>query len=177
MIPPGGEWVYEWPATKPGIWYHHCQSADGVLRIVDHMLMGLYGAMIVDEIDEPPSRDFVIFMAETPTVRGPIVGTGPRPFHIMNGMGVPGGEHELELVYAGKSMIFPSLKELPGVAELFKSMPVFNTKAGERIRLHIINIGDLYHSFHAHIGDLRSQYVLGGRSLRRLPDRPKKWWC
>ncbi|MEM2095314.1 MAG: multicopper oxidase domain-containing protein [Candidatus Caldarchaeum sp.] len=165
MIPPGGEWVYEWPATKPGIWYYHCHSADGGLRIVDHMLMGLYGAIIVDEIDEPPARNFVIFMAETPAVRGAIVGSGQRPFYIMNGMGVPGGEHEIELVFLGQSKVFPQLKGLQGVSQLFNtSMPVFKAKVGERIRLHIINIGDLYHSFHAHVGDLRSQYVLGGRS-------------
>ncbi|MCX8203352.1 MAG: multicopper oxidase domain-containing protein, partial [Nitrososphaeria archaeon] len=45
MIPPGGEWTYEWPATKPGIWYYHCHSGGPLVggghRIVDHMLMGL----------------------------------------------------------------------------------------------------------------------------------------
>jgi FtsP/CotA-like multicopper oxidase with cupredoxin domain len=165
MIPPDGEWVYEWPATKAGIWYYHCHSADGGLRIVDHMLMGLYGAIIVDEVDEPPARNFVVFMAETPAVRGAIVGTGQRPFYIMNGMGVPGGEPELEKIYVGKSTIFPQLRGLEGVAQLFnKSMPVFKAKLGERLRFHIINIGDLFHSFHAHVGDHKSQYVLGGRS-------------
>jgi FtsP/CotA-like multicopper oxidase with cupredoxin domain len=165
MIPPDGEWVYEWPATKAGIWYYHCHSADGGHRIVDHMLMGLYGAIIVDEVDEPPARNFVVFMAETPAVRGAIVGTGQRPFYIMNAMGLPGGEPELEKVFAGKSTIFPQLKGLEGVAQLFnKTFPVFKAKLGERLRFHIINIGDLFHSFHAHVGDHKSQYVLGGRS-------------
>lgn len=165
MIPPGGEWVYEWPATKAGIWFYHCHSADGGLRIVDHMLMGLYGAIIVDEVDEPPARNFVIFMSETPAVRGAIVGEGPRPFYIMNGMAIPGGEAELERVFVGKSTIFPQLRGLEGVAQLFnKSMPVFKIKSGERVRFHTINIGDIYHSLHIHVGDMKSQYVLGGRS-------------
>jgi FtsP/CotA-like multicopper oxidase with cupredoxin domain len=169
MIPPGGEWTYEWPATKPGIWYYHCHSggpvAGGGLRIVDHMLMGLYGAIIVYDVDEPPAREYVIFMSELPSVPGAIVGEGPRPFYIMNGKGLPGGEPELELIYIGQSKIFPNLKGLEGVVQLFnKSFPVFKAKVGEKIRFHIINIGDIYHSFHLHVGDLRSKWVLGGRS-------------
>jgi FtsP/CotA-like multicopper oxidase with cupredoxin domain len=114
MIPPDGEWVYEWPATKAGIWYYHCHSADGGHRIVDHMLMGLYGAIIVDEVDEPPARNFVVFMAETPAVRGAIVGTGQRPFYIMNGMGVPGGEPELEKIYVGQKHHLPTAERPRG---------------------------------------------------------------
>ncbi|MCS7094279.1 MAG: multicopper oxidase domain-containing protein [Thaumarchaeota archaeon] len=169
MIPPGGEWTYEWPATKAGIWYYHCHSGGPLVggghRIVDHMLMGLYGAIIVYDFDEPPAREFVIFMSELPSVQGAIVGEGPRPFYIMNGMGLPGGEPELELVYVGQSKIFPQLKGLEGVVKLFNSsFPVFKAKVGEKIRFHIVNIGDIYHSFHLHVGDLKSKWVLGGRS-------------
>jgi FtsP/CotA-like multicopper oxidase with cupredoxin domain len=169
MIPPGGEWTYEWPATKPGIWFYHCHSggpvAGGGPRIVDYMLMGLYGAIIVYDVDEPPAMEFVIFISELPAVPGAIVGEGPRPFYIIYGKDLPGGEPELELLYVSQSKIFPNLKGLEGVVQLFnKSFPVFRAEVGEKIRFHIINIGDIYHSFHLHVGDHKSKWVLGGRS-------------
>jgi len=65
MIPLGGEYTYEFQVTNPGIFYYHCHSADGNLRIVDHILQGLYGAIIVYGSEEkPPEREYVIFMSE-----------------------------------------------------------------------------------------------------------------
>src|SRR3972149_2294695 len=64
MIPPGGEWTYDFEPTEPGIYYYHCHSADGDLMISQHIHQGLYGAIIVKAPDDPPVRDEVIFMAE-----------------------------------------------------------------------------------------------------------------
>ncbi|MDO8613123.1 MAG: multicopper oxidase domain-containing protein, partial [Dehalococcoidia bacterium] len=61
MIPPGGEWTYEFDPTEPGIFYYHCHSADGGLMISQHIRQGLYGAIIVKAPDEPAVRDEVIF--------------------------------------------------------------------------------------------------------------------
>jgi len=53
MIPPGGEWTYEFDMTEPGIFYYHCHSADGGRHITEHIHQGLYGAIIVKAPDEP----------------------------------------------------------------------------------------------------------------------------
>src|SRR3972149_641315 len=46
MIPPGGEWTYEFDPTEPGIFYYHCHSADGGLMISQHIRQGLHATLI-----------------------------------------------------------------------------------------------------------------------------------
>lgn len=88
MIPPGGEYVYEVLAEEAGATYYHCHSADREFAINQHILQGLYGAILVDDPAMKPMREGVVFMAETGQLR-----SGPNPpFSIMNGKGIPGGE-------------------------------------------------------------------------------------
>jgi len=151
MIPPGGEYVYEFEPTEPGIYYYHCHSADGGLTISQHIRQGLYGAIIVRAKDEPPMRDEVIFMSEVGHET-----EGQVPPFIMNGLGLPGGEHRLEEVFHQQGMA--------GVeAQLGKTVPVLRARVGEPIRLHVINIGDVIHSFHIHHASHVSEGVLQGR--------------
>src|SRR3972149_9476222 len=139
MIPPGGEWTYEFEPTEPGIFYYHCHSADGGLTIAQHKNQGLYGAIIVKAPDEPDVREEVIFMSE---IGHETEGDGV-PRYIMNGLGIPGGEHALEQIYrdAGFDAV---------AAQLNKTVPAYTAKVGEEMRVHVINIGDQIHSFHAH---------------------------
>jgi FtsP/CotA-like multicopper oxidase with cupredoxin domain len=139
MIPPGGSWTYEFLPDTPGILYYHCHSADGGRHITEHIHQGLYGAIIVKDPNAPPVRDEVIFMSEIGfNTEGPNV-----PPFIMNGMGLPGGEHALEQVFLDQG--------IDGVAAQFnKTVPVISAKVGEEMNVHVINIGDQYHSFHAH---------------------------
>lgn len=152
MIPPGGEYVYEFEPTEPGIYYYHCHSADGGLGISQHIKQGLYGAIIVKAKDEPAIRDEVIFMSEIGhETEGEMV-----PPYIMNGLGLPGGEHHLEEIFRQQG--------LAGVqAQLGKTVPFIKARVGEPIRLHVINIGDVFHSFHAHHVSHVSLGVLQGR--------------
>lgn len=151
MIPPGGEYTYEFRPTPPGLYYYHCHSADGGLHITQHVHQGLYGAILVEAPDEPPMRQEVVFMAES----GHLV-EGKVPPYIMNGLGLPGGEAALEAVFKAKGF--------PGVLEqLNKTVPAFSVKVNEPIRLHAINIGDQQHTFHAHSATHVSLGVLGGR--------------
>ena len=139
MIPPGGEYTYEFEPTEPGIYYYHCHSTDGGLMISQHIRQGLYGAIIVKAPDEPAVRDEVIFMSE---IGHETEGDGV-PRYIMNGLGIPGGEHALEQIYrdAGFDAV---------AAQLNKTVPAFTANVGEEMRVHVINIGDQMHSFHAH---------------------------
>lgn len=140
MIPPGGEYTYKFVANIPGLFYYHCHSADGEGKTIQqHMAQGLYGAIIVKSPEEAPIRDEVVFMAE----RGfDVTGSG-APYFIMNGHGMPGGEKELEHVFhqGGISAVANALGT---------TVPTIKGKVGEPIRLSIVNIGDVAHSFHMH---------------------------
>lgn len=152
MIPPGATWTYEFDLTEPGIFYYHCHSADGGHHITDHIHQGLYGAIVVHAPDEPKMRDEVVFMSEMGfDTEGDNV-----PPYIMNGLGLPGGEHTLEQKFHDGGIDAVA-------AELNKTVPAIFAEAGETMRLHVINIGDATHSWHAHsvshisLGALRGQ--------------------
>lgn len=139
MIPPGGEYTYEFHPTIPGVYYYHCHSADGGKMISQHIAQGLYGAIVVKAPDEQPIRDEAILLGE---MGFNVEGDG-APFYIMNGKGIPGGERALEAIYAEKG--------LDGVvAEFGKTVPIIKAKLNEPVRLALINVGDQIHSFHLH---------------------------
>jgi FtsP/CotA-like multicopper oxidase with cupredoxin domain len=139
MIPPGGEWTYEFQPTEPGLYYYHCHSADGGLTISQHIHQGLYGAIIVKSPEDPLVRDEVLFMSE----KGSETEGDNIPPFIMNGLGFPGGEHHLEAVFHEQGIDAVT-------AQFNKTVPTFEAKVGEEIRLHVVNMGDQIHTFHAH---------------------------
>ena len=96
-------------------------------------------------------RDEVIFMSEI----GFNTEGKTLPPYIMNGLGLPGGEHALEEVFKAQGF--------NGVAAQFnKTVPVITAKVGEEMHVHVVNIGDVYHSFHAHNVDHISLGTLRG---------------
>lgn len=147
MVPPGGKYVYEYPLTTPNIYYYHCHSSDGGRPIAFHIRMGLYGAIIVDEPDRPPAKEFVLFYAEGQP-------GSPAPF-VINNRGVPGGEPTLLDIFKQKGFA--------GVAEqLNVTVTAFKVSKGDVVRFHVINIGDLFHSHHHHGFEHRSVRTLNG---------------
>lgn len=152
MIPPGGEYTYEFEPTEPGIYYYHCHSADGDLTISQHIHQGLYGAIIVRAPDQPAVREEVIFMSEI----GHLTEGNSIPPFIMNGLGLPGGEHALEAAYRQGG--FDAV-----AAQLNKTVPAISAKVGEEMHVSVINIGDQIHSFHAHSVNHISEQALPGR--------------
>jgi FtsP/CotA-like multicopper oxidase with cupredoxin domain len=153
MIPPGASWTYEFEPTRPGIFYYHCHSADGGNTISQHIHQGLYGAIIVKDPNDPPVRDEVIFMSEIG-----FDNEGDQvPPYIMNGMGLPGGEKALETAYGEGGF--------DAVAATFnKTVPVITAKVNEEMHVHVINIGDVIHSFHSHNVDHISLGTLRGET-------------
>jgi len=139
MIPPGESYTYQFDLTEPGLAFYHDHSADGGGSISANIHQGLYGAIIVKALDEPAVRDEVIFMSEIGSeTEGDAV-----PIYIMNGLGIPGGEHGLEQLFHEQG--FDAV-----AAQLGKTVPTISAKVGEEMRVHVINIGDVIHSFHAH---------------------------
>lgn len=138
MIAPGASYTYSFRANIPGLFYYHCHSADGGKAISQHIAQGLYGAIIIKAPEEVPIRDEVLFMAE----RG-FDTDGDTPYFIMNGLGIPGGEHELERLFTARG--------LEAVTEQFGvTVPIIKAKVGEPLRVNVVNIGDQVHSFHQH---------------------------
>ncbi|MCS4538564.1 MAG: multicopper oxidase domain-containing protein [Thaumarchaeota archaeon] len=149
MIPPNREYVYEFQLRTAGIFYFHCHSADGGRSISQHIRMGLYGAIIVDEPDISPAKDFVLFYGEGQP-------GSPAPF-VINNRGIPGGE--MALMEAFEKGGFDAV-----AAQLNVTVTAFKVKKDDVVRLHIINIGDLYHSHHHHGFEHRSIRTLRGDS-------------
>lgn len=152
MIPPGETYTYEFNPDRPGTYYYHCHSADGGHHISEHIHQGLYGAIIIRPKDQPkPKNEMVIFMGEM----GFDTEGDKVPPYIMNGLGIPGGEHALEDLYMAQG--------ITAVADQFnKTLPVMKANIGEEVTLHLINIGDLPHTFHAHGIAFRSVEQLNG---------------
>ena len=153
MIPPGGSYTYEFDLTEPGLAFYHDHSADGGGSISANIHQGLYGAIIVKAPDEPAVRNEVIFMSEI----GSETEGDNLPTDIMNGLGVPGGEHGLEELFHEQG--FDAV-----AAQLGVTVPVIAAKVGEEMHVHVINIGDVIHSFHAHSVTHISTGTLDGAS-------------
>src|SRR6266545_2480162 len=153
MIPPGGSYTYEFDLTEPGLAFYHDHSGDGGGTISANIHQGLYGAIIVKAADEPAVRDEVIFMGEI----GSETEGDNVPTYIMNGRGIPGGEHHLEEIFTEQGF--------DGVAaQLGVTVPVIAAKVSEEMHVHVINIGDVVHSFHAHSVTHISTGTLDGAS-------------
>lgn len=149
MVTPGQEYTYEFHATRPGIFYYHCHSADK-FPITTHIRNGLYGAIIADEPEKPPAREVTVFFSEVDL-------PGRGRFYVLNGKSVPGGEHGLEQIYREKGF--------QGVAEqLNRTVLAYKAKVGETVRFHIFNLGDEIHSFHIHGHPHLSEAYFPGRS-------------
>lgn len=152
MIAPGKEYTYVFRLDRPEVVYFHCHAADKEFGINQHIMQGLYGMIIVADPKAQKMREEVLFMAETTRLHK---GDGVPPY-IMNGLGIPGGELGLEDIFKAKG--------LGGVvAQLGKTVPFYKTKVGEPMKLHVVNMGNLYHSLHIHEIPLVSLGVLNGR--------------
>lgn len=151
ILAPGAQHTWEFRPPTPGIYYYHTHSSDKGFSPAQVVRQGLYGAIVVQDPTEPPIREEVLFMGEI----GHDTEGRVAPF-IMNGMGIPGGEVELENIYHQEGFL--------GLTQQFdKTIPLFRAKVGETIRLHVINIGDLQHSLYIHSATVVSEGVLGGR--------------
>jgi nitrite reductase (NO-forming) len=61
MLEPGQSYVYRFTATNSGIFMYHCGSAP----VLEHIAMGMYGALIIDPPDLPPvAHEYVMVQSE-----------------------------------------------------------------------------------------------------------------
>ena len=133
-VPPGGRFVYEFVATNVGTrWYHSHQDAElqGPL--------GLYGPLIVEPRTPEPvtyDREVTFVLSEWDLGLTPAVARGDAP--------APPGRPDVPL---SKQLDY-DLFLLNGKAH--EAIPPLEVRSGERVRLRLLNAGNLLHTMHSH---------------------------
>lgn len=139
-INPGESLKFSFEAKVPGIFIYHC----GTPPVLQHIAMGMYGAIIVDPADDPmPPADvsYVIVQSEwyTQQVKGNLLT----------------GNFEKMLAVAPDEVVFN------GVAFQYKDHPL-EAKVGQRVRIYFLDAGpNLTSSFHV-IGAIFDKVYPGG---------------
>jgi FtsP/CotA-like multicopper oxidase with cupredoxin domain len=135
-VPPGGTFTYEFTATNPGTrWYHSHQDPE------IQVPLGLFGPLIIDPKTPPPGepkfdRDYTYILSEWSLALTPDVAEGNASLPASG----PGTEHSKELDFDHFLM---NGKVGDAIAPL-------TVKAGERVRIRLINAGSLMHVMHTH---------------------------
>ncbi len=133
-VPPGGSFTYEFTATNPGTrWYH--SHVDSNLQIQ----LGLYGAFIIDPRRPEPEhfdREYTYILSEKALDVTPEVALGQAQVRNQEAGNGRGGAFT------------PDLFLMNGKAGA--AIEPMEIAPGERIRLRLINAGNLVHAMHLH---------------------------
>jgi nitrite reductase (NO-forming) len=122
---PGKSLSFTFVANYPGVFMYHC----GTLPAVMHISSGMYGAIIVDPATPlPPAKEFALVESE---------------FYVRPGSS---GLYQLD---AQKVLdVRPDYVVFNGIADQYQNYPL-QVRAGERIRLYVLNAGPtLFSAFH-----------------------------
>lgn len=143
-IAPGKSFSFTWRANYPGVFMYHC----GAPVTIYHMVNGMYGAIIVDPASGwTPAQEFVLVQSEFYTSQ------------------LPDGTYTVDAnkLNAGT----PDDVVFNGYANQYKESPLV-TKAGQRIRLFIVNAGPtLFSAFHV-IGAIFSDTYIDGNPANHM---------
>ncbi|CAM5537939.1 multicopper oxidase domain-containing protein [Eoetvoesiella caeni] len=126
-IMPGEKIEFSFEAKVPGTFVYHC----GTPPVLLHMANGMYGAIVVDPVDDPrpkADKEYVLVQSEwyTQQIEGNLMGPD----------------------FAKMQKIQPDIVAFNGIAFQYKQHPL-TAQPNERIRLHMVNAGpSLWSSFH-----------------------------
>ena len=137
-VPVGNSFSFDWKANYPGAFLYHC----GTPPVMYHMANGMYGAIIVDPANGwTPATEYVLVQSEFYTKQNPD-GT-----YIIDGTKLMANA--------------PDYVTFNGYANQYQEAPLA-AKAGQKIRLFIVNAGpSRFSAFHV-IGALFSDVYLDG---------------
>mgnify|MGYP001490976569 FL=1 len=164
LVKPGEEFVYEFKATIPGTFmYHpHQDSAKQVDR-------GLYGALVVEENRSAYDRDYTLMLDEWikkedgggmdhgamgDMMHGSGNGAAGQAMHGGSGGSAggatngSGGEMSMDDMMRQHMKLYDIFTINGKSGSLIRPLTV---KEGERVRLRLINIGNLPHLLHLHV--------------------------
>jgi nitrite reductase (NO-forming) len=142
-IAPGESLTYQFRAAHAGVWLYHC----GTAPLIQHVAMGMYGAVIIDPADlAPVDAEDVLVQSE---------------FY----RGADGGIPELSALNAA----VPDLVTFNGYANQYQYAPI-RVKVGQRIRLWVLDAGpNLPSSFHVVGAQFDTVFKEGAYVLRPDP--------
>jgi nitrite reductase (NO-forming) len=138
-IPPGKSFSFTWTANYPGVFLYHC----GAPTAIYHMANGMYGAIIVDPANgyAPAAKAYVLVQSE---------------FYITR---LSDGTYGMDLTKVNNAT--PDYVVFNGYANQYKDTPL-TAKAGQRIRIFIVNAGPSeFSAFHV-IGAIFSDAYADG---------------
>ncbi len=125
-IAPGQTIEFEFTPNYPGIFMYHC----GTPMILEHIASGMYGAVIVEPRGGYPTkvdREYVIVQSEFYAKPDPGKRRGKdAPLHVLDGDRLRAAQ--------------PTYTVFNGVHNGMVKNPLA-TKRGERVRLHVLNVG------------------------------------
>lgn len=124
-VAPGKTLTFTFVAKDPGVFMFHCGTPPAFM----HISSGMYGAIIVDpKTPLPPAKEFGLVESEFYVKQGP------------NNTYLPDAQKVLD--------VKPDYVVWNGVADQYQQHPL-TVKAGQRIRLYVLNAGPtLFSAFH-----------------------------
>jgi FtsP/CotA-like multicopper oxidase with cupredoxin domain len=133
-VPPGGDFIYEFYATNPGTrWYHSHADTDAQVQL------GLFGAFIIDPKDGDPvqyDHDYTYILSEKSLDFTPDVALGNASILHKDAGNGRGGALQADLfLMNGRAGDGIDPMEIAG---------------GQKIRIRLINAGNLVHAMHLH---------------------------
>lgn len=143
-VAPGKSFSFTWTANYPGIFMYHCGTPPAMV----HMANGMYGAIIVD----PPggwdaAQEYVLVQSEFYAQQSADGTYGLNTTAMMNAM--------------------PNYVVFNGYVNQYKDAPL-TAKAGQKIRIFVVNAGpSLFSAFHV-IGGIFSDVYIDGNPANHL---------
>jgi nitrite reductase (NO-forming) len=143
-IAPGKSFSFNWRANYPGVFMYHCGSP----TVIYHMANGMYGTIIVDPANGwAPAREYVLVQSEFYAAKQPDGSYFVDPQKLATGI--------------------PDYVVFNGYANQYKADPL-TARAGQRIRLFIVNAGPtLFSAFHV-IGAIFSDTYVDGNPANHM---------
>ena len=143
-VPVGKSFSFDWQANYPGVFMYHC----GAPTVIYHMANGMYGAIIVDPATGwTPAQEYVLVQSEFYTAR------------------LADGSYfvDPQKLDAGN----PDYVVFNGYANQYKADPL-TARAGQRVRLFLVNAGPtLFSAFHV-IGAIFSDTYVDGNPANHM---------
>jgi nitrite reductase (NO-forming) len=143
-VPVGKSFTFDWKANYPGVFMYHC----GAPVVIYHMANGMYGAIIVDPAQGwVPAQEYVLVQSEFYTTQ------------------LADGTYSVDATKLDAGT--PDYVVFNGYANQYKTSPIV-AKAGERIRIFLVNAGPtLFSAFHV-IGAIFSDTYADGNPANHM---------
>lgn len=146
-IAPGESLVYEYTATRAGIWMYHCSTNP----MSTHIAAGMHGAVIIEPADlDPVDRQYVVVQSEV---------------YLANEAHSPEEAEELDAEKIAYGL--PDRTVFNGIADQY-AQERFEAQVGERVRFWVLDAGpNVPFAFHIVGGQFDTYWLEGTYHIRQ----------